>query len=414
MHTHDLNTYISHYRDIVDDDNLWNFVEDHMADDIGALRLRFQRRTGSIDYDTALTQIECRQRFGRKLADTLAHLRRFLFADELLGEQATSDYLARFHASLVDSGQSVSDLTAGAGIDLIHMSRRGCPVSACELNVSRAAALAVNAGNLDIQLRHMVCGDCRDHLEHLAADVAFIDPARRNEAGRRVYSLADCAPDVCSMRQHLVRYFNRLIVKASPMLDISAVATGLPGLRHIYAIGTTTECRELLVDCSLNTTSADDDFKISAVTITGDTIDVFTYDPRDKHQQPMRYGTPAIGDYVVVPYPSMMKIGAVHEFAGQYGLTKIAPNTHVYFSTDRPVASDLQAQVLRVVDVVQWQSKHLKRFASKWPMGWVATRNMGMSASDLQNKLKVKSGGDIRILGVCTENDTRLILVLRP
>ena len=100
----------------------YQWIESHLSDDPAALRLKFaHRHDDGIDYADAITQIECRRKFGKKLADTLASYPHFRFPSVLAGEQSTSDTLAAWHSSLVPEGIAAADLTAGLGIDVFHI-----------------------------------------------------------------------------------------------------------------------------------------------------------------------------------------------------------------------------------------------------------------------------------------------------
>ena len=70
------------------------WVEAHISDRPDALRLAVHGRSDGIDYEAAITQIECRRKFAAKLQQTLAAFPRFYFPSVLAGEQATSDLLA--------------------------------------------------------------------------------------------------------------------------------------------------------------------------------------------------------------------------------------------------------------------------------------------------------------------------------
>lgn len=407
-------TWLERFRRAAQSDALWDFIAKHLDQDVKALRLRYQGRQGDIDYNVALTQIECRRRFATKFSDTLKRCERFLFADELVGEQATSDDLARYHASRIEPGVSVCDLTAGAGIDLWHIAARGCQVSACELDPRRAAALAVNADMMGVKLNSLVYGDSTQYLDSLSADIAFVDPARRDATGGRVFSLADCQPDITALTTEFERHYRRVIVKASPMLDITAVATSLPFVHDIEVIGTPTECRELLITMDYATAATGvDDIELAAVTVTPSCVERLAFNTRSEREASVKLARPEVGARLFLPYPAILKAGCIKLWGQINGLSKLAPNTHVYIGdSDSTLNADRQGTIFNVDDIVTWQSKNLKRFAGKYPRGWVATRNMGLSAESLRAKLGVKPGGDLRILGLTDAKGEKMILVL--
>ena len=200
----------------------FSWINTHINDDTAKLRLKYGRERAD-----EILQIECRRKHGSKLAETLAANPEFVFPTALSGEQSTSDRLARFHAALVGHAARVADLTAGLGIDAMSMASKTGNVVAVERDADVADALRSNSsslGNLEV-----VCADCRDVVEAWARDgisfdCIFIDPARRAADGGRVYALDQCEPDVVAMLPTLKRITRRLVIKASPMLDITPVS----------------------------------------------------------------------------------------------------------------------------------------------------------------------------------------------
>lgn len=185
--------------------DFFEWIKVNASVDPAALRLKYAGKEGAIDYSAAITQIECRRRFGRKLADTLASFPQFFFPSTLAGEQASSDKLASYHTSLVPEGMAIVDLTAGLGIDVLHMAQRAASVVAVERNPELVEALRYNAAGLKVSdVVEPICADCIDFIDkciaqHRHFDMAFIDPARRSMDGGRLFALADCSPDVVSL-----------------------------------------------------------------------------------------------------------------------------------------------------------------------------------------------------------------------
>ena len=98
-----------------------------------------------------------------------------------------------------------------------------------------------------------ICADCRDYLESVPdgrfdIDIAFIDPARRDADGGRVFGIRDCEPDILTMLPLLRRKVRTLIVKLSPMLDVTRTLRDLPGTTDLWSLGSSTEMQG---DCSM-------------------------------------------------------------------------------------------------------------------------------------------------------------------
>ncbi len=393
--------------------DFFEFIKKNSSANIQTLRLKYHGKSNEWIYD-ALLQIECRQRFGKKLHDTLHKFPEFIFPDTLAGEQSTSDLLSEFHAGIVPEAADVTDLTSGLGIDCLHIARNGNKVNACELDPKRAKVLSYNAAAQGLSNINVLNVDSVDALNKgcLNGDVAFIDPARRDNNGSRVFSLSDCAPDVTAILPQLRCHFRTLIAKVSPMLDITSLCKSLPGVSSIYILGTHTECKELVAIVNLGDQSNNP--IIHAVTLSPkDPPIVFKYtvpEITEASNAITQYNMPCENSYLYIPYPSVIKAGVSNLLASRYNLNRIAPNTHLFFSERNDIAN-FPGTHHRITSVIDWQSKNIKKFARTYPMGWVAVRNFGMTAEALAHKLGIKNGGDIRIIGVTDNCNNRKIIV---
>ena len=73
----------------------------------------------------------------------------------------------------------------------------------------------------------------------------FIDPARRDEHGRKTVSIADCTPDVGALQDLLLQKAERVMIKLSPMLDISKALDELRHVKEVHVVAVANECKEL-------------------------------------------------------------------------------------------------------------------------------------------------------------------------
>lgn len=395
------------------DNEFWNWVENHINDDPIKLRLKYSASTDASIYDAAIRQIECRKRFGKKLAETLTAAPRFYFPTKLSGEQSTSDLLAAYHAKLVIPGESLIDLTPGLGVDVFHCAILSSETTAIERSDELAEALRYNASELDCRNLSIICDDCRTIVSKTEKSyaTAFIDPARRSADGGRIFSLSDCEPDVVAMLPELKKMCRRLIVKMSPMLDINHTIAKMEGCSRIISLGNTTECKELIAVKDFDNT---DEFPvIEGTTLNADNRIEFKYTQTEEDNAPTpRYSLPSIGDYFYEPYPAVMKLGANKILAQRYSLSAFHPNCRLYFSPK--IEKDFPGEIFKIEAVLNFSSKILKRFKREYPQINVGARNFGMSAEDLKKKLGVKDGGAKRIIGVTDNNNTRQMIVVSP
>lgn len=393
----------------ISDDNFWLWVDRHIADDPVRLRLKYSHTAGDIDYNAAITQIECRQRFGKKLAATLAAIPRFYFPSKLAGEQSTSDRLAQFHASLVIAGNPIIDLTAGLGIDILHCSDVCSSAIAVERNPDTAYALRHNAALKPASV-DVVCDDCRHFVAGCGPSTSatvFIDPARRAADGSRVFALSACEPDVTAMLPDIATICRRLVVKMSPMLDISHTIAALGGCSRIIALGNTTDCKELIAVKDFD--AACSDTVIEAVTLSASGSSSFAYSAARADDGQCRLAMPCEGDYLYEPYPSLMKIGAPQLLAARFDLSSFHPNTRLFHSPD--LHKDFPGDIFQIERIVDYASKNIKRLKNDYPAISISARNFGLSAEQLRRQLGVRDGGDRRLFAITSSANRRTMLI---
>lgn len=384
----------------------FDFIEANAAADTSRLRLRHH---GNREIAWLAMQIDCRRRAAQKLHSTL-RCREFLFPTELSAQQCTSDDLAELHAELVGADEKVVDLTAGLGIDAFHIARRSASLTAIDINPDVAEALAHNARALGIENLTALQADSVEWVETCREqfDTIFIDPARRGSAGERLFALAQCSPDVTAMLPTLRRISKRLIIKTSPMLDVSHTIQELPGVTDIYCYGTTTECKELTAVVDLRDNSGGDEPQIHAVTLGYPSL---TFRRSEEAAATARYAIPEPGMILHEPFPAVMKSGAFNLLCNRCGLTKISHDSHLYFAEGDEVEAPTRRY--RVEAVYKFSKRGIAECRRDYPQANVAARGFVIGAAELAKKLKVKDGGAKHIFGVTDANGTRRLIATR-
>ncbi|WP_287211327.1 methyltransferase domain-containing protein [Muribaculum sp.] len=389
------------------DAEFWQWVSDNSHADTMRLRLSAKKAAWT---DLAITQIECRKRADAKIPKELA-FESFLFPTALSAEQCTSDTLAAFHAGLVSPGASVTDLTAGLGIDSFHLASTCREVTAVEIQPEVARALEHNASVLGLGNVTVVCADCCNYVAALhdkAFDVAFIDPARRGKDNCRLFSLHDCQPDVTWLLPKLARIARKLIVKMSPMLDISSVVSDLPGTTDVYAVGSHRECKELVAVVDL-----DNDAVTEALIHIWTPNAHLVFTRAEEAGARSEYGIPQQGWYLYEPWPVTQKAAPYKLLCSRFGVLKLSANTHLYTSPDK--IDGFPGTCRRVINILPFSSSVLKTFARTYPHIDVAVRNFPMEADILRRKLKVKPADEcgLRLMATTVASDNeRLMMVL--
>ena len=370
------------------------FIEDHCNDDVNVLRLKYAGKSIVMDFpiEFALLQIEARRKAHKKIPTFLANPK-FIFPDSISAEQASNEIVASYHASLLKEHSTLLDLTAGLGIDDLTFAMKGHEVTACEINKTKSEALLHNSDILGLSGKLKVINvDSIEYIKNIDRrfDVIFSDPARRSATGKRLHALSDCQPDILSWMEYIMRITDRLLIKSSPLLDLTLIRDTVSDLSHIYVVCLKGECKEVLIDVEKGrdfsgVTVADLDscglisrFKCSLSPLS-----------RDFHVYYADRESPASYRYLYEPNAGVMKSGAWGELCKDFpDIRKADPNTHIFFSDS--FIKDFPGRTLTVVG--QYEKKALK--ALRGSKCNVVVRNYPISAPDVAKKYALIPGGD--------------------
>jgi 16S rRNA G966 N2-methylase RsmD len=407
-------------------DSFFRFIASHEAENPAELRLRYHGKPADFDVDLAITQIECRRKTAKKLR-RFNSSQRVLFPSVVAAEQSSHESVASFHASLISPGSRIADMTAGLGIDVMAMAANAASVTAFELDPLKAACLTHNCHELGFVNIDVVNGDSvigvlggEEASKNIGDnskkyDYIFIDPARRGEFNSRVYNFHDCQPDIIRLHTELLSHCSTLIIKASPLLDISQTIKDISCIRRIYAVSVNGECKEILIVAAAPLSSDEGEgIEMWAVDLSneGELISSFsaTPNPADSRTE-IRYALPADivpGSYLYEPNASVMKLAPWSALASAYpDLRKLGASSHLYVS--RELHHDFPGRILRLDGEIDAKM----RKALKGGRFNVVSRNYPLPAEGLRKKLGVKEGADSFIYGTRLGNTPLLLQATR-
>lgn len=372
--------------------------------DYNALRLKYHGDPAKLD---EILQAECREKCMRKLPGLLS-CEGFRFPSTAVAEMSTSESVAHVHSEMADGAERVLDMTFGLGVDTFALAGRTSRVDACELDEHTYQTGCHNIEALGLENVTLHHADSVKWLQESPEiyDIIFIDPARRNRSGRHV-AFADCEPNLVDSLPLLLSHCKRLIIKASPMIDISAAKAEL-GIREarVSVIGTSRECKEVILELAGAHSSRPLDATTQCVTVGHDT---WTFSPDDTTPPPLSTEMPEPGDWLLEPYPSLMKAGASRSLGRIDGVKSFHPNTHLFWSKTRP--ENFPGEAFRIERVLPFNKQGMKEVVASHPMINVAVRNFPMTAPELVKKLKIKEGGTHRLFGLTHAPNQRYMVV---
>lgn len=312
--------------------------------------------------------------------------------------------------------RSLVDLTGGFGVDFSYMAKAFDRRTYVERQERLCEAARNNMPLLRLADARIVCCDAAEFLEGMPpADIVFIDPARRDDRGSRTYAIADCTPDILSLRETLMRKARTVIVKLSPMLDWHKAAADFGSVSEVHIVSAGGECKELLLvaqmgqeqpaapdvfcsECGDNAGRGAYTFHVAADEMAADCAPAGTADLR-----------PAAGLYLHEPGPSIMKAGCFGALRRRYGARQLAPNSHLFLS-EEPIG-DFPGRSFVIRAVSSMNKKELRQLLQGITKANIAVRNFPLAAAELRKRLKIADGGEHYLFGTTLADGSHSLLL---
>ena len=375
------------------------FVQDHLDEDPALLLFKYQGKVG-FDLKVAVQQIAARQKASKKLPTWSKNLNLF-FPASISVEQCSSEQTAAFKSEGRRGGWMV-DLTGGFGVDCYHLSQgfeKGvyCEQQAELFLISTHNLSALNPGKFDF-----VEGDGLDYLQKTTQrfDLIYADPARRGTGNQKLYKLQDCEPNVVEAWPLLKSKSDSILLKVSPMLDLTQAWTELPDLQKITVLSVRNEVKELLLHWDKAKEGAS---RIVSVIDLESGLPPFEFEPRAEEVAQSQFAE--AGKYLIEPLAGILKAGAFNLFGERFGLKKLDRNSHLY--TSENFTAGIPGRVFEVLQEISPKKNEIKNC---FPSGKVNVicRNYVTGAAELKKKLGVKDGGEDYLIGTQTATGFKL------
>ncbi len=383
------------------------FITEYADADTSQLRLK--KIEADFDVAWAILQIEARKKIRTKLP-LWASNPDVVFPSVLSTEQCSSEWTARYKQRYLILSGSVADLTGGLGVDSFYFSRGASHVTYVERFPEYCQAAKQNFKALQANNIEVICDEC-EHFLSVHPPVfhtIYLDPARRGTENKRLFSLTDCEPNVVALYPQLAQYCLRLVVKVSPMVDITATISLLPQINEIHVVSVKNECKEVLlvIDPSHETV-----LTIHCVNIESGDEDVsqFVFNPDDERALPHSAGCTMLGKYLYEPNASILKAGAYKSITESFKVCKLQVNSHLYTSCD--YLPDFPGRRFEVIETIPFNSREIKTFARRYERINLSTRNFPLTANELQKRLKVKDGGDFYLFATTLSSGDKVLVV---
>ena len=434
-----------------------DFINAHLNDDVNKLAL--SKFPDDIDKQFVIRQIQARQLLKKKLP-SWSENDELLFPKRLSLEQCSSELTAKYKSTKLrentrkEIGESscnfvdrriLVDLTGGMGVDTSFLSDNfdetiyvESQAELCELAEHNFKVLKKNIKVVNAKAEDFLtqCGE---------VDCIYLDPARRDEYGRKMVSLHDCSPDVAELQDLLFEKANTVIVKLSPMLDIDIIKKELKNIKEIHVVAVKNECKEVLVLCQRDneTTRQQVETSLHGVSRLPDNhgvsytaIDLrenwsFIFTEEEEQNANVTFAD-EIGKYLYEPGVACMKAAPFKLLSQRFNIKKLHRNSHLYTSDE--LVADFPGRVFEVLNVVPFDKKAKKTIIETQRLrdsetqsdehsaalrlcdsatlkASIAVRNFPLSAEELRKHLGFKDGDDFYIFGTTTKGEKKVLVL---
>ena len=382
------------------------FIEEHLNDDVHELALKHSN--AKVDMALALRQIEARQLL-RKKVPSWSNNPDLLFPAHLSIEQCSSEATALYKASLLQ-GERFADLTGGLGVDCFFISQNFQHTDYVELNPELCELAQHNFGIVAPLERRELCIHCEsaeDYLRHCAPlDCIFLDPARRDAYGRKTVSIADCTPNVIELQELLLQKAKKVMVKLSPMLDISQALKELHYVKEIHIVAVENECKELLFKLE---PEFDGEPVFTCVNLQTNQSSVqFT---QEEEKVATLQLAKEVGRYLYEPNAALMKGGCFKLLSQRFDVQKLHRNSHLY--TSEKLIENFPGRIFEINDWAIY-GKKAKALLDGIDKASIAVRNFPMTVAELRKKLKIGDGDKVFLFATTMSNERFIILKTTP
>lgn len=302
-----------------------------------------------------------------------------IFPPNLNLEQASSQATAEFKAENL-KGRKFLDLTCGFGIDAYFLSQNFEEITLVEQNPDLIEIVKHN-WNILSRNASFVNQNLEDFLHQNKAhyDLVYLDPARRDEHKNKRFLLEDLSPNLLEIGKKLNEISDKIIIKLSPLIDISYLISALEKISKIEIIAVRNEVKELLV--FIQPKNSVENIQIKCINLESQDSD-FSFYFNDEKSAVSELSEPL--KYLYIPNNAVLKSGGFNSVSEHFSVKKLHQNSHFYTSD-----SKIQNFPGRDLEIEQIDSKQIKK-GDKFN---IISKNYPLTPDEIKKKYKISDGG---------------------
>ncbi|PHS51434.1 MAG: SAM-dependent methyltransferase [Lutibacter sp.] len=376
-----------------------NFINSNLKSDITKLILKGSPFS-KVSIQEIAEQIVAKNKCEKKLP-TWFSSKNIYYPSKLTIEQTSSELTANYKSKLV-SGNSFIDITGGFGVDSYYFSQKMTLVTHCEIDKKLTQIVSHNLAQLNINNTTTIIGDGIEYLKscNLKFDWIYTDPSRRSDTKGRVFLLEDCLPNIPKNLGLLFKKTDNILLKLSPILDISSAISELKFVKEIHVVAVKNEVKELLFILEKNYSKT---VQICTINMNKESIQKFNFNL--SKTQDATYSDPK--KYLYEPNSAILKSGAFQQISAALKIDKLHRHSHLYTSLN---LMDFPGRRFEIQHCIPYDKKQLKKLIPSKKAN-ITTRNFSETVSQIRKKTNFKDGGNQYLFFTTDMNNRHMVLI---
>ena len=376
------------------------FINDNLSSNINALILKgthFQ----NTETREIIEQIEAKKRCDKKLP-TWFQTKNIYYPNKLNIEQTSSEITAKYKSELI-KGDSIIDLTGGYGVDCFYFSKQFTTVDHCEINNVLSEIATYNFNQIGVENIKTIQTDGIEYLKKASKnyDWIYIDPSRRHDSKGKVFFLNDCLPNIPNHLDLLFEHSKNIMIKTSPLLDISVGIGELKHIKTIHVVAVNNEVKELLW---ILENKFQGKIHIETINLKKDKNESFKFSLESEKKSKSKYNLPL--SYLYEPNASILKGGAFHSISNKLNIFKLHKHSHLYTSEAH---IEFPGRVFIIEKIMPFNKKELKKLSIS--KANITTRNFPETVQNIRKKFNFKDGGSIYLFFTTDLNNKKVVII---
>lgn len=316
-------------------------------------------------------------------------------------EQSSSEALAQYKAALF-RGKTFLDLTGGLGVDDWAFSKSFEKIISVDNDPTLNELVRINFKKLKLADITRLDADSAVYInEDIKADLVYIDADRRT-GNKKSVTLEDAAPPILEMSARLLEISDNVLLKLSPLVDLTYLVKSLTNIKQITVISLDNEVKEILVHI----------YKKYAGEVKMEAVDISKAGIR-KYSAPFGERTEHLiiseAKFFYEPASSLIKSGLADSYADTLSLRPISNGGVFHLSNER--IKNFFGRSFLVAGIFPFSKSGLAAYLveSEIIKANISKRNFPLTVAELRKLTKLEDGGEDYFFFTQTTDKQKLV-----